>query len=98
MQLLCEATAYLGMKDFCPQKHEALLMNNFVSHMTEHGLSFGTQEEFEFRFQIYQQKEAEIARINSEQDSFQVGHNQFSTWTASEYKRLLGFKMPKDAK
>jgi C1A family cysteine protease len=85
------------MKEFCSTKHESLLMNNFVSHMTEHGLSYGTQEEFEFRFQIYQQKDAEIQRINAEQDSFQVAHNQFSTWTDAEYKRLLGFKMPKNA-
>ena len=60
MQFICKATAYLGMKEFCPKKHDSLLVNNFVSHMTEHGLSFGTQEEFEFRFQIYQQKENEI--------------------------------------
>ena len=98
MQFLCKATAYLGMKDTCQKKHESLLMNNFVNHMTEFGLTYGTQEEFEFRFQIYEQKDAEILKINAEQNSFIVGHNQFSTWTASEYKRLLGFKMPKDAK
>jgi len=60
MQFLCKATSYLGMKDICPEKHDSLLVNNFVNHMTEYGLSYGTQEEFDFRFQIYQQKEAEI--------------------------------------
>jgi len=65
--------------------------------MTEFGLSYGTQEEFDFRFQIYQQKDAEIQKINAEQDSFTVGHNQFSTYTDAEYKRLLGYKMPKNA-
>ena len=97
MHFFCKASAYLGMKDICQKKHESLLMNNFVNHMTEHGLSYGTQEEFEFRFQIYQQKDAEITKINVEQDSFIVGHNKFSTWTDAEYKRLLGFKMPKNA-
>jgi len=98
MHFFCKATAYLGMKDICQKKHESLLMNNFVNHMTEHGLSYGTQEEFVFRFQIYQQKDAEITKINAEQESFIVGHNKFSTWTDAEYKRLLGFKMPKNAK
>lgn len=65
--------------------------------MTEFGLSYGTQEEFEFRFQIYAQKEAEILQINAEQDSFKVGHNQFSTWTDAEYKKLLGAKKLKDS-
>jgi hypothetical protein len=60
MQFLCKATAYLGMKDLCATKHESLLMNNFITHMNEFGLTYGTQEEFEFRFQIYQQKDAEI--------------------------------------
>jgi hypothetical protein len=60
MQFICKATTYLGMKNICQKKHESLSMNNFVNHMTEFGLSYGTQEEFEFRFQIYAQKDAEI--------------------------------------
>ena len=50
MNFFCKATAMLGMKDICHKKSDSLLLNNFVSHMTEFGLSYGTQEEFEFRF------------------------------------------------
>ena len=60
MQFLCTATAMLGMGDLCEKKNDSVLMNSFVSHTTELGLSYGTQEEFDFRFQIYAQKDAEI--------------------------------------
>ena len=69
-------------------------MNNFVSHMTEFGISYGTQEEFDFRFQLFQKKDAVIQKINSDADNtFRVGHNKFSTWTDAEYRRLLGAKV-----
>jgi hypothetical protein len=60
MQLICKATAYLGIKNIFQKKAESLYMNNFINHINEFGLTYGTQEEFEFRFQIYQQKDAEI--------------------------------------
>ena len=60
MQLFCKATTLLGMKEICKKTHETLLLNGFISHMNEFGLTYGTQEEFDFRFQIYQQKDKEI--------------------------------------
>ena len=62
--------------------------------MQEFGLTFGTKEEYEFRFELYKQKDAEINEINASQDSFRVGHNMFSTMTKFEAKKLNGFKMP----
>jgi hypothetical protein len=42
-------------------------------------------------------KDAEYKKINANPaNTFTVGHNKFSTWTDAEYKRLLGFKMPKN--
>ena len=38
-----------------------------------------------------------IKQNNAGGSSFVLGHNKFSTWTESDYKRLLGFKPPKDA-
>ena len=65
--------------------------------MSNFGLSYGTQEEFNFRMNQYMIKDAEINEINSNSaHTFTVGHNQFSTWTDDEYKVLLGYKdMPK---
>ena len=63
--------------------------------MEEFGLMIGTKEEFDFRFNIFQAKDAEINKINAEQSSFTLGHNQFSTMTQEESKQRLGYKMEK---
>jgi len=65
--------------------------------MAEWGLSYGTSDEFEFRKDLYSKKDVEIQEINSSQTSFTVGHNQFSTYTEFEMKRMLGFKAPANA-
>jgi len=45
-----------------------------------YGLSYGTDEEYQFRFQQFAVTDAELARINSEEgNTFHVGHNKFST-------------------
>jgi hypothetical protein len=68
---------------------------SFLEHLSNEGISYGTKEEFEFRFNLYKQKEAEYDAINADpENTFTVGHNQFSTYTAEEYKRLLGYTGP----
>lgn len=72
-----------------------LVEKNFINHMSEFGLSYGTKDEYEFRFGIYAMKEAEIQRINADSaNTFTVGHNQFSTYTDAEYKKMLGYRGP----
>lgn len=95
MDSLCQVSATLGIYH-CEPIVPLHLEQNFVSHVAEWGLSYGTKAEFEFRKNLFIAKDAEINRINSEQTSFTVGHNQFSTWTNDEMKRLNGFKMPKN--
>lgn len=90
MNYLCSAAALLGFT--CEVSRDAdALRSRFNEHAASHGLSFGTKEEYEFRFELFQRTEAEIRRINAEPgNSFTVGHNKFSTWTDAEFKRLLG--------
>jgi hypothetical protein len=38
--------------------------------MKEFGLTFGTKEEYEFRFELYKQKDAEINEINAREKNF----------------------------
>jgi len=72
-----------------------LTERNFMTHMAEHGLSFATKEEYEFRLGLYTLKDLEIQRINADpENTFTVGHNQFSTWTDVEFKRVLGYYGP----
>jgi C1A family cysteine protease len=70
---------------------ELELQQTFVQHMSEFGISYGTQEEFEFRMSLFAKKDAEIKEINATEENFTVGHNFMSTWTDAEYKKLLGY-------
>jgi|TARA_B110001450_G_scaffold145602_1_gene136096 C1A family cysteine protease len=70
---------------------ELELQQTFVQHMSEYGISYGTQEEFEFRMSLFAKKDAEIKEINATEENFTVGHNFMSTWTDAEYKKLLGY-------
>jgi len=96
MNTVCTVAAYMGLNT-CQEHNEIVaLKNEFVHHISEYGHSYGTKEEFEFRFGIYKQKDAEYKKINSNGNlTFTVGHNQFSAWTDSEYKKLLGYRGPK---
>jgi len=67
----------------------------FLQHVAEHGLNFGTSEEFNFRQNIFLTKEAENKVINANPEhTFTVGHNFMSTWTDEEYKAMLGYHAP----
>merc|ERR1719157_402392 len=66
---------------------------SFIHHVAAHNLSYATVEEFNARKGIFAQVDAEINEINADEtNTHTAGHNQFSTWTASEYKSILGFK------
>ena len=67
----------------------------FLEHVAEHGLNFATTEEFEFRQNIFNTKEAENIEINSNpENTFTVGHNFMSTMTQGEKKKMLGYVAP----
>jgi len=93
----CTAAAFLGLNVCENSSPLTLVEKNFIMHLAEHGISYGTKEEYEFRFDIYKKKDAEYNMINSDPaNTFTVGHNQFSTWTQDEYKRLLGYRGPQE--
>ena len=97
MNMLCTAYAYIGGN--CQSGVSAEIELAFVNHIAEFGLTYGTQEEYEFRRNIFAEKTAQIQEINSSQTSFTVGYNQFTTFTDFEYKRILGAKvMPEHKK
>lgn len=73
------------------------LREQFVSHVNDWGYSYGTKEEFEFRFERYLLAEKDIQEHNAKDMGFKLGHNQFSTWTDAEYKRLLGSRRTNEA-
>jgi len=71
------------------------VQQKFNEHISMHGLSFGTVEEYEFRLAQYAQYDEEINMINAQpENTYTLGHNKFSTWTKAEFKQLLGRKKP----
>jgi KDEL-tailed cysteine endopeptidase len=95
MNTFCIAAAYLGANMCENQTALSAIEQSFIQHLAEHGISYGTKEEYQFRLDIFKRKDAEYREINSNpENTFTVGHNMFSTWTDSEYKRLLGYRGP----
>ena len=67
----------------------------FINYVATQGKSYGTKEEYAFRLAIFAEKDAEMKLINAEQSAYKLAHNKFSDWTAEEFKRVLGYKVPK---
>ena len=94
MNILCNYFDLMG-SSLCATPVSNEVYQQFIEHMSNYGLSYGTDEEFQFRLNIFNEKYKKMKEINASQDSFIVGHNQFSTMTDYEYKRLLGNKINK---
>lgn len=95
MNHFCTAAAFLGLNMCENQTALSVVEQSFVQHLAEHGISYGTKEEYNFRLGIYKRKDAENQEINANpENTFTVGHNMFSTWTDDEYKKLLGYRGP----
>jgi len=62
-----------------------------MNHIEQEGLLIGTREEFDYRFQIFAEKDTFIEKTNAEQSSFTLGHNMFSTLTYEEGQKRLGY-------
>jgi len=95
MSHFCAAAALLGANLCENDTPVSAVEMTFINHMAEHGLSYGTSEEYSFRLAEFMKKDAEYAAINADEtNTFTVGHNFMSSWTDAEYKRLLGYKGP----
>jgi len=67
----------------------------FMQHCAEYGLSYGTIEEFNFRHGLFAERHAELEALTANPAiTNTVGHNFLSTWTSAERKRLLGYRRP----
>ena len=97
MNTFCIAAAYLGLNTCDNQTALSIVEQDFIQHISKHNLSYGTKEEYQFRLDLFKKRDAEYREINSNPaNTFTVGHNQFSTWTDEEFKRLLGYKGPQE--
>lgn len=93
MQVICKGLGALGITCTVTQPPVEVVKQNFAQHVNDWGHSYGTQEEYDFRFQIYLENDKIINDLNGEPNSFVVDHNMFSTMTTDEFQRYKG-RMP----
>lgn len=72
--------------------------HEFIKFVAKYGKSYGTRAEFEFRSAQFKETLAKIEAHNSENGTSTVGVNQFSDFTASEMKKMLGYTPSKMVK
>ena len=65
-----------------------------MQHIADHGLSYGTIEEYNFRQNIFAGVNAEIEAHNQSNSTYTLGHNFMSTMTQGEKKKMLGYVAP----
>lgn len=64
----------------------------FMQFVTEHGRSYATKAEFQFRSKVFKQTMAEIEAHNSENGTSTVGINFLADRTQAERRKLNGYK------
>ena len=62
----------------------------FVQHLAKFAKNYVNVEEWNARLAFFEAAEAEIEASNAAEANFTLGHNQFSDWSAAEYKAILG--------
>ena len=93
MSQICSLIANMGIDCESLRIYPNDLENQFQSHIANYGLSYGTHEEYSFRFQQYKETDEIINKINSDpNNTYTSGHNFFSTLTENERKRYFGKK------
>merc|ERR1719454_675828 len=63
-----------------------------MEFVSQHGRSYGTRAEFQFRSKVFKQTLGEIEAHNAENGTSTVGVNFLADRTAEEKKRLNGYK------
>lgn len=62
MNFICQAVSYAGIYK-C--QNDTNINSKFAEHVSQYGLSYGTKEEYDFRYQQFLRNDAEILRINA---------------------------------
>lgn len=64
----------------------------FMRYAVDHGKSYNSVQEYEFRKEQFKAWHATIQAINAEETTSIHGHNFLSDWTSEERDKLLGLK------
>merc|ERR1712113_1359749 len=64
-----------------------------MHHVAAHNLSYATTSEYDARFSIFAERHAAFEVENAKaENTFKLGHNEFSTWTNHELDQIRGYK------
>merc|ERR1719242_1429774 len=64
----------------------------FIKYVSQFNKRYGTIEELRFRQDLWRTAHQEIEELNAGDHGAVFGHNEFSDWSADEFKDLLGYK------
>jgi C1A family cysteine protease len=92
LNTICKALAGAGIS--CSTSDvEGGVQTRFMEHVANYGISYGTQEEYDFRMTLFAKRDAAYNEINEDpENTFVVAHNMFSTLTEDEAKKWMGRK------
>ena len=64
----------------------------FIHHVAQMNLSYATMEEYDARKSLFLARDAMFEEMNANpENTFEVGHNEFSTWTDFELDKIRGY-------
>ena len=84
MNAFCTLATLLGKDCSKVGHHLDVLHAKFAAHVADYGLSYGTDDEYVFRMQVFSVNEEKINELKDKYNSFEVAHNKYSTWTDQE--------------
>jgi hypothetical protein len=64
----------------------------FINFISNHGRSYGTKEEYEYRFNLFKQVYEDIMNHDAENEGYTKGINKFSDYSDYEFEKLKGYK------
>ena len=83
--LIAGASAYT-VSDTTMERH-------YLNYLAEHGKSYATKEEYQFRLAEFTRKVQILEEYNAKNsDDAELALNHMSDWTDDEYKQILGYK------
>ena len=90
----CKVVTSAGLSsDMCINEavsdHVPVMAKKFMDHLETHDITYGTVEEFDFRYTLFIETEEMINLHNAKDSTFKLGHNKFSTMTEEEKQKLL---------
>ena len=90
--------AVFGLSAYAPAKDTQLFTaitaeeQEYLRFIARYGRNYGTKEEFGFRLKTFTENKQKIDEFNALNSTSTVGVNQFTDFTAAEFKQKLGSK------